>query len=262
MNALKKEYNKLKKLHINLARRDLLNFTTYTNAKYIPNWHHKYVANVLTEFITTDKIKKLMIFMPPQHGKSELASRNLPAFAFGINPDLKIAGVSYSIDLQRLFNRDIQRIMISDEYKAIFPKVRLNEKGVLSSQNYLRNSDEFDIVGHRGSYKAVGVMGGLSGRPVDILLLDDTIKDALQAYSAVYRERIWDWYLSVGDSRLHNDSKQIICMTRWHEDDLAGRLLDAEGDEWTVIKFLQYVKNRQNMTKERSVKHFGKRGIR
>lgn len=151
---------------------------------------------------------------------------------------MKIAGCSYSIDLARSFNRDIQRIITAGEYSQVFPGTRLNAKNVVtdSHQSWLRNSEEFEVVGAKGKYKAVGVMGGLSGRTVDFAIIDDPVKDAVEANSPTYRERAWQWYLNVLETRLHNDSKVILIMTRWHEDDLAGRLLSRQPDKWQVIK--------------------------
>lgn len=221
------------------AKSSLLDFVYYTNFQYQANWHHKVIADELTKFILSDKAERLMLFVPPQHGKSELASRALPAFALGLNPNLKIAACSYSIDLARSFNRDVQRLMMTNEYSQVFPKTFLNDKKVESDSkaNYLKNSQEFEVVDKKGSYKAVGVMGGLSGRAVDLAIIDDPIKDALEANSIAYRTRLWEWYLNVLKTRLHNNSKEIIILTRWHEDDLAGRLLTKEPDKWKVIKF-------------------------
>ena len=201
------------------------------------NWHHKAIAQKLTDFILDPHKKKLMLFVPPQHGKSELASRCLPAFALGVNPDLKIVGTSYSIDLARSFNRDIQRIIDSEEYRQVFPNTQINTKNVVTVQSYLRNSEMFEVINHKGSYKCVGVMGGLSGFPVDIAIIDDPVKDALEAYSQTYRDRVWEWYLNVLLTRLHNKSKQIIIMTRWHQDDLCGRILEQEPNEWELVVY-------------------------
>lgn len=181
---------------------------------------------------------KLMIFVPPQHGKSEIVSRKLPAWALGVNPLYKIVGASYSADLAQQFCRSIQRNIDSDEYRRVFPRTYLNSQNVAADvrRGYLRNSDIFETVGYGGFYKAVGVCGGLTGTPVDIGIIDDPIKDAIEASSPTYRERIWNWYTDVFLTRLHNDSKVVLIQTRWHEDDLAGRLLEREGDKWEVVR--------------------------
>lgn len=219
------------------AKTSLIDFVRYTKLDYVANWHHKRIADELDQFLQSETENRLMLFMPPQHGKSELASRCFPAYILGRYPDTKIAACSYSIDLARSFNRDVQRIMDSPEYHRVFPETNLNSQRVTADSrgSYLRNTEEFEVVGRKGSYKSVGVMGGLSGRTVDVAIIDDPVKDALEANSTTYRERVWDWYLNVLETRLHNKSKVLIIMTRWHEDDLAGRLLERQSEKWTVI---------------------------
>ncbi len=209
------------------AKKELLAFTMYNNDKYIPREFHKFIADRLQRFIFSDKPEKLMIFMPPQHGKTELVSRNLPAFAFGHFPNLKIVGASYSSSLSTSINRDIQRIMESDEYSDVFPNTRIDRA----------NDNLFTLTEALGNYKAVGILGGLTGHGVDIGIIDDPVKDNLEAQSKTYRDRAWEWYLKVFLTRLHNRSKQLIVMTRWHDDDLCGRILKAEGEEWEVITY-------------------------
>lgn len=171
----------------------------------------------------------------PTHN-SEIISRSFPAYALGYNPDLKIVGTSYSANLAEQFSRSIQRVIDSPEYQSIFPDTYLNGSNVRTDvRGYLRNVDIFETVGHKGFYKAVGVGGSLTGTPVDIAIIDDPVKDAMTAYSPVSRERVWDWYTSVLLTRLHNASNQLFIMTRWHEDDLAGRILKKEPDKWTVL---------------------------
>jgi predicted phage terminase large subunit-like protein len=172
----------------------------------------------------------------PTHN-SEIVSRNFPAWALGRDPNIKIAGCSYSADLAEQFSLSIQRTIDSPEYQALFPGTYLNGSfGHHESQRGVRrNTDFFQTVGHAGFYKGVGVGGGLTGTPVDIAIIDDPVKDSKEALSPTIRQRVWDWYNTVLTTRLHNNSKQLFIMTRWHEDDLAGRLLKAEPDEWTVI---------------------------
>lgn len=210
-------------------------FMPYVNPAYDPQWFHRLIADSCQR-LYEGRIKKLMIFVPPQHGKSEIVSRCFPAWCMGKNPDTKIVGCSYSADLVQQFSRSIQRTIDSEEYKHIFPATYLNGSNLRTVvKGYLRNVDLFETVGHKGFYKAVGVGGSLTGTPVDIGIIDDPVKDAVEAYSVTYRERVWEWYTAVFLTRLHNESKQLLIMTRWHEDDLAGRLLDREGDSWEVV---------------------------
>jgi len=180
------------------------------------------------------KIKKLMVFMPPQHGKSELVSRRLPAYLLGLKPTAKIIGCSYSADLASSFNRDVQRIIDSQEYKNIFPNTRLNSSNARTSGTFLRNADIFEVVGHKGFYKSCGIGGSLTGTPADIGIIDDPIKDAMEADSLTYRARAWEWFTNVFLTRLHNDSQILVTQTRWNEDDLSGRIL-SNMQGWEVL---------------------------
>ena len=218
------------------APQSLASFLCYTNPKYQLMWFHRVIADACQKLFEGE-IKNLMIFVPPQHGKSEIVSRNFPAWAMGRDPNLKIAGCSYSADLAEKFALSIQRTIDSREYQSIFPETWLNGSYGHNETHraFIRNTDYFETVEHSGFYKAVGVGGGLTGTPVDIAIIDDPVKDAKEALSPTIRQRVWDWYNTVLTTRLHNDSRQLFIMTRWHEDDLAGRILKAEPDDWTVI---------------------------
>lgn len=231
-SAERAEEEMARRLH---AERSFLSFVTYTKPDYSVNWHHRLLAQYLQDF-ADGKIKKLMVFMPPQHGKSELVSRRLPAYLLGKNPNLRIIGCSYSADLATSFNRDVQRIIDDRAYANVWPDTRLNSSNVKTSAkgSYLRNSDIFEVVGHRGFYKSVGLGGSLTGTPADIGIIDDPVKDAVEADSPTYRARAWDWFTNVFSTRLHNDSQILVTQTRWHEDDLSGRIL-RKLDGWQVL---------------------------
>lgn len=218
-------------------RSHLLRFTEATMPTFLPNWFHKSYYEVLNKF-AKGEIKKLMVFVPPQHGKSEGSTRRLPAFLVGKNPTKRIAIASYSSAKARKFNREIQRIIDDTAYKNIFPKISLSN----GSDGYSRTMDEIEIISNdkdqeTGSIKTVGVGGALTGEPVDILILDDIYKDAASAWSETVRDNIQDWYNTVADSRLHNGSQVLIVFTRWHEKDLAGYLLNVEPEEWEVFTY-------------------------
>jgi len=228
-----------------VARTSLLRFTFATMPTFHPADFHRKYYDVLTRF-AHGEIKKLMVFMPPQHGKSEGSTRRLPAFIEGLNPDCRVAVISYSAPKARKFNREIQRIIDTPEYRTVFPETTINGKNARDSiHQYIRTADEFEIVGHHGSVKTVGVGGPLTGDPVDVLIMDDLYKDAASAWSPTVRENIQDWYDTVAETRLHNDSQQLIVFTRWHEDDLAGVLIRQQGeydeeqnpDGWVIITY-------------------------
>lgn len=180
-----------------------------------------------------------MVFMPPQHGKSELVSRQLPAHILGKLPTSKIVVASYSSHLASGFNRDTQRIIEGPAYKEVFPGTRLNEKNVVSvAGNWLRNSEIFEIVDHGGYLKSVGVGGSLTGTAADYIIIDDPVKDSIEALSATYQQRNWDWYNDVVYTRIHNNSGILITQTRWNVNDLSGKLLtkmEEGGEQWTVL---------------------------
>ena len=249
------------------ARRHLLRFTMYTKPDYQATIYHYRVADVLTRVIaglTPDPTligqpapadnpykvidptapKRVIITQPPQTGKSELASRRLPAYAFGCNPDLRIIATSYGDGLATLMNRDVQQIIDSETYARLFPKTRLNNSNVRTAAygQPLRNSDIFEIVGYKGKYKSAGIGGTITGFSGDLGIIDDPIKNRDDAESEVYRTNLRHWFTTTFRSRLvaNPNSAIIIMHTRWHSDDLIGWLLSLEkdnefADRWVLI---------------------------
>lgn len=223
------------------ARSNLLDFTTFTMPEYRVNWHHRLICQKLDEFIE-GKNKRLIIACPPRHGKSELVSRRFPAYILGRNPDAKIIACSYGSDLASLLNRDVQRIISSPEYAELFPDTKLNDANVRSTaqENYLRNSDIFEVVNHKGVYRSAGVGGAITGMGGDYLIVDDPIRSRADAESPAIRDKVWKWYSSTFRTRRQKDASILITATRWHEDDLTGRLLELaknnpDADQWEVI---------------------------
>ncbi len=222
--------------HAELARRSLLRFTCYNYLGYRPNWHHAVLAEHLDR-VLSGEIKRLMVFMPPQHGKSELVSRQFPAYALGRNPDLSIISGSYSAELAKEMSGHVQRIIDSQEYGALFPNTRLATEKDIEVRQGLR----FGVPGYRGQYFAIGVGGGVTGRTLDIGIIDDPVKSREEAESEAYRKAVWNWYVNDIRTRRRDDSSRfVLTMTRWHEDDLAGRLLRSMrenplADQWHVV---------------------------
>lgn len=211
------------------AKQSLLGLTKYTFKKFKNTWFHNNYYHILDLFCK-GKIRKLIISVPPQHGKSQGSSVQIPCDMIGHNPDLKIATVCYSATKARKFGRKVKQLMTDKYYKDIFPNVRLAEK---SDSNYINTAEEMEIVDFDGSLKMVGYEGGLTGDPVDVLLMDDLYKDWKEANSPVIRENVKDWYISVADTRLHNDSQQLIVFTRWHNEDLIG-FIESNYDVITI----------------------------
>lgn len=180
----------------------------------------------ILEAFAQGRIKRLIVTMPPQHGKSLGATTLLPAYLLGLNPNLRVAIASYSASLACKFNRRVQRIIESAEYASIFPETTI-KKGS-KPPNYIRTAEEVEIIGYDGSLLAVGREGSLTGNRVDCFILDDLYKDAMEANSPLIRENCLEWYTSVVRTRTHNDSSELIVFTRWHEEDLIGSICQKE----------------------------------
>lgn len=170
-----------------------------------------------------------MINMPPRHGKSELASRRFPAWYLGQQPGKSIIAASYNSDLATDFGRQVRNILDSQEHAALFG-------AQLADDNRAANRWSTTAGGH---YVAAGVGTAITGRGADILLIDDPLKDREEADSELQRGKVWDWYTSTAYTRLAPGGRIIVIQTRWHEDDLSGRLLTEQergGDKWDVLQ--------------------------
>jgi len=213
------------------AQEHLLSFTKYTYSDFEINTHHEAIAKSL-ERVEAGLCKRLMIFMPPRHGKSELASRRFPAWFMGKHPNDPIVTASYGQELSSDFGREVRNIVDSSAYKAVFPQIELSADASAAHKWKIEN--------YRGEYFAVGIGTATTGRGAKILLIDDPHKNREEADSTIERERVWGWYRSTAYTRLMPQGAIIIIMTRWHDDDLAGRLIkQAEGDpnipKWEIL---------------------------
>ncbi|HCM61783.1 MAG TPA: terminase [Morganella sp. (in: Bacteria)] len=223
-----------------IARRSLHEFIQYINPEYITSHFSETVCASLDSFLVEmmdGKRPILILGAPPQHGKSDIVSRYLPAYFFGKYPDMRVAGLSYGKDLASDMNRDVQRIMMSEEYAALFPSSCLNSKRVVTIEvEAKRNSETFEIVGRKGVYISQGIGGPLTGKKVDLGIIDDPIKNAKEALSPVTKKATWNWYISTFKTRLSKNSGEIIMATRWATDDLSGRVIDSS-DKAKVLAF-------------------------
>ncbi|ANY70721.1 hypothetical protein BBD42_13085 [Paenibacillus sp. BIHB 4019] len=186
--------------------------------------------------VSLGELKRVIVTMPPRHGKSERVSKKFPAWHIGRNPTDEIILASYSVDLSRGFSRIARDTLTTN--KVVF------DVGVDPAN---QSAESWGIDGYRGGVTAAGVGGAITGKGAKIAIIDDPVKNAEEANSEVMREKVWDWYQSTLYTRLTPDGRIIVVMTRWHEDDLVGRLLKKESDEikegthkgeqWTVINF-------------------------
>lgn len=228
------------------ARKDILAFGMLMKQDYQVNWHHRRIARKLNAF-ARGEIRFLMVFMPPRHGKSQLVSRFLPAFLHGLYPDAEIMAASYLDSLAGDMAIDVQNIIDSPMYRKIFPDTRIWPAGTSYTKG-TRNSSEHHIVGRRGKYRGQGVGGSFTGKGANFFIIDDPIKGREVADSEAFRERLWKFYNNDLFSRLETNletgrpGQGLITMTRWHEDDLAGRLLalmkdDPGAVQWDILNY-------------------------
>ena len=230
------------RLQSELSRRRLDYFAGFVHPTYTLEWFHRLVYQYLDKWVKGE-IPKLAIFVPPQHGKSVMSSITNPAFILGRNPKAKVVCASYNASVSSKFNRLTQDLMLSAEYQMVFPETKLPTPGGEQGNRELRNTSYFETLEHKGFYKSVGVGGALTSETVEYGIIDDPIKDRKEANSPTYRESLWDWYIDVWSTRLNNESREMMLFTRWHEDDLAGRLFDPRNqhydekraNKWTVV---------------------------
>lgn len=224
---------------LNLCKLSFPDYVSAIDKNYQMLWFHRQIAKLLQD-VEAGRIKKLMVFMPPQHGKSQLTTRLFPTWAIGKNPNLKVAVASYSTTVVRRFNRDIRRIIELEEYKRIFPACSTPT----ASDVYANTADLIEIPNYKGSLYFVGRGGSLTSMSVDLGIIDDPLKDRSEAMSPVILESLWNWYTDVFSTRILDTGRQVLIQTRWSEDDLSGRLLLQDGhysttnpNGWVVISF-------------------------
>ena len=225
----------------------LLAFTEYTKPDYIAGWFAKEICAALERFyedVEAGLSPRLMIAAPPRHGKTELVSRRFPAWAQGKNPDMDFIGTAYGATLAVDNCRDVQRVIGSELYRNVFPETTLSGKNVRETSlgSYKRTSDEYEIAGHTGRYLAVGVGGGVTGKGADIGIIDDPVKDAVEADSTTVQLKNWDWYTKTFRTRISPGGGILYIGTRWNVNDLAGYIIKNEGliDDGGIWKLLSF----------------------
>jgi predicted phage terminase large subunit-like protein len=218
------------------ARKSLQDYISYVNKSFVHSRFSTAVCQALDKFIVDcqNGFRPVLILQaPPQMGKSEMASRQLPAYLLGKFPDWRIAAASYSSTLADSMSLDVRRNLVSPEHLALFPEPEEKRKYSIN-----RNG-EFSSPNGKGGYIGDGVGGGFTGRAADIFIIDDPIKNAQEALSPTVKEGHWNWYQSTCKTRMSANSGQIIMATSWAEDDLSARIIDLHrGDpRLTVLKF-------------------------
>jgi predicted phage terminase large subunit-like protein len=214
-------------VHTDPASRHLLDFTVRTYPQYVAEPMHMLIADPL-EAVLRGEVERLMIFAPPQTGKSQLVSVHFPAFWLGQRPDDPVILTGYGASLAHAKSWEARNLVESPAFGALFPGVRTDESS--------RARDFWRIAGRRGGVVAAGVGGPITGHGAKLGLIDDPFENWEQAQSPVIREKVWQWWRSTFRTRIWEGGAVVLITTRWHEDDLAGRLLQDQGDRWTVLR--------------------------
>jgi predicted phage terminase large subunit-like protein len=212
-----------------MARSSLQTFTEYTT----PGWKaariHRLICDQFDR-VERGEIDRLMLLCPPQHGKSQIASRRYPAFALGRNPQHDVISASAVGSLAADFGRSVRDLIAGPEYQRLFPGTSLSEDSQAKGQ---WNTNE------GGSYYAVGVGGAVMGRGATRFLIDDPFASMLDAKSETTRNAVWEWYQGTVYNRVRPGGAIILIQHRMHEDDLAGRLIEKQqhgGDRWEIVE--------------------------
>jgi predicted phage terminase large subunit-like protein len=175
------------------------------------------------------QIDRLILTLPPQQTKSERCSRTLPLWLLLDDPSKRIVLASYEKEIATRWGRRVRTDILTHN----------GEDGTLDLGLRVRTdtwaADRWQLEGHPGSMTTVGVGSALTGRPADVMVIDDPLRDRAQANSQVYRDRVWDWWTSTARTRLAPGAPVVLVLTRWHESDLAGRLLEEAADRWTLL---------------------------
>jgi predicted phage terminase large subunit-like protein len=210
-----------------MARASLLDFTCFTFRGYQAEPAHALIASVLDK-VVAGEITRLMIFAPPQHGKSELASVRLPAYWLGRRPADPVILASYAASLAEAKSRQARQVVESPEYRLLFPEV--------GTRRDSRSVSHWELDGRRGSMLAAGVGGPVTGHGALLGIIDDPVENWQEAQSQVVRDTCYEWYRTTFRTRIWERGAIVVIMTRWHDDDLAGRLLREQAGEWTVLR--------------------------
>lgn len=212
-----------------LASQELRYMIHYTFPEYIFGEWHDVLFDALQR-VERGELTRLIVQMPPRAGKTEIISKRFPAWCIGRNPKRKIIGTSYGAELSSRNSRETRQIVQSELFSNVFPDCKISEEK--------KEASNWETT-ERGGYYSVGVGGALTGMGFNIGIIDDYTKNREDAESPTIREKTWDWYTSTFYTRKQDEKASIIVLaTRWHDDDLIGRLLkNKEGDKWEIIKF-------------------------
>lgn len=207
------------------AESSLAAYQSYVSGEYPPAAHHRLLVGAL-ESVDRGECNRLMICMPPGSAKSTWCSWLYPAWYLGRHPDRQVIAASHTAELAERFGRRVRNLVSGEMHQAVFESP-LSADSAAAGRWSLASG---------GEYYAAGVGGSVTGRRADLVVIDDPVRSREDADSEPRRLRAWDWYTTDLLTRLRPGAAVIIVMTRWHEDDLGGRILARERDQWRVIE--------------------------
>ncbi len=211
-------------------QKDFMSFVKYVWPQFIEGAHHKIYAEKL-QAVADGKIKRLIINMPPRHTKSEFASYLFPTWLMGRDPTKKIIQATHTAELAVGFGRKVKNLIDSEDFRDIFPNVKLAVDAKASGRWSTNDG---------GEYYAVGVGGALAGRGADLAIIDDPVSEQ-DALSSTALDGIYEWYTSGPRQRLQPGGSIIIVMTRWSIRDLTAKVLSKQSekgaDKWDIVEF-------------------------
>lgn len=215
----------IEQIRIGRAQRWLRSYAVKTSrGVWKPAKFHYVLCDKLQQ-IEQGTLDRLIVNMPPRHGKSMLISETFPSWYLGRNPDKRVICTAYDQALAERFGR-FNRLKLEEYGPALW--------GVSVSKSKASQTD-WEIQGKAGGMRSVAIGAGITGHGADLLIIDDPHKSAAEADSETYRERIWQEWQQTLSTRLHAGGRVVVVATRWHEDDLCGRLIAAEQGRWQVL---------------------------
>jgi len=224
-----------------LAKKSLIEFIKQFNPTYQAGWVHEDICRRLTKFlkaIEDGRTPRLMLFMPPRHGKSMIASHHFPAWGLGHHPHMEFIAASYGSSLPMGFSRKVRSFLRDRRYQAMFPDTKLDRTN--------ENVEGWSTT-RGGGYIPAGVGRGITGKGAHCFIVDDPIKDAEEADSETVRQSTWDWWGSTAYTRLAPNAGVLVIQTRWHDDDLSGRMIFQMKEELKEAAELKEIHENQGM---------------
>lgn len=203
-----------------------------SHVPYLAGWFHKELCSLFDEFLRASLARespRILLSVPPGHGKSMLASQYFPAYALGRNPSLEFIGATYGQDLSNTFGRRVRTTINDDRFRELFPSIALSKQA---------NAQDCIETQAGGRYIATSVGGAVTGMRATILAIDDPVKGREEAQSELTMEKNFEWYMADARTRLYPGGGVIVIATRWVENDLIGRLIELEkngGEKWTKV---------------------------